>query len=163
MPSEQQVTRAARLLESAHTSLLEAQPTSVDYLEGVAQVRHALCIVGDLLCQSDGHHLNPRLAGMAERLCTDAGLNSSLVAGPAVFLVKYIVRKHGLSALRRMEEKHPWVIPDELKQGEKASTCTCMCRCICTFKAHNSSLSSRQTCPNSRKSSYFRVYFLTNF
>ena len=125
MPGKQQFTEAAQLLERAYISLLKGQRTSVDYLEGVAQVRLVFCMVGDLLGQP-GYHIHPKLLKIAATLCNDTQLNSSPIAGPAVFLVKYIVRKHGLSILRKVEKDHPWVVPDKLRQEVSILVFTCI-------------------------------------
>lgn len=117
------------LLDRSHEMLKahKAHPiVNIEYLEGVARVRFALMHIASLLnslCNS-GIGLQPleyELLELAKRVCMDPVINttdfnaSSIdVVGPAVYLLKLLVRQYGFSCLKSTSEQNSWVLPEGL-------------------------------------------------
>ena len=112
---------------------------TLDLLEGVAKVRYALLVVAGLLQQqvnevggafpaSHTHIIHgataDRLLQKARQACTMEGVNTidstgeRNTTGPIVYLLKMIVRQWGFGCLKKIVERHQWVVPVELRQDE---------------------------------------------
>ena len=98
---------------------------TLEYLEGVAKVRYALSVVAELLnqidhaCSYEDSVLVDKLLGLAREVCVDPNINiigQGNTVGPAVFLIKLLVRQYGLKYLYKASEAHAWVVPEQLKQ-----------------------------------------------
>ena len=101
---------------------------SLGYLESVSQVRFALSVVSELLykqnekgSQAVGHlhtHAAQILIQVAKDCCTDDVMNEE-DSGPAVFLVKLLVRRYGMSFLADLtaDPAMDWVVPLHLKRS----------------------------------------------
>jgi hypothetical protein len=100
---------------------------NIDYLEGVAGMRCALAEVASLLHSSCGvaHQqlrLNSLLIQTAQEVCTDPHTNTTnflvgdLVGpvGPAVYLLRLVIRQYGFNSLRSIAAAFPWVMPEGL-------------------------------------------------
>ena len=113
---------------------LMQQDISLNLLEGVANIRYGLLVVAKLLLRQvskvDGAFLsdNPdissaenQLVDKAHHLCTARSVNAIDITGngnttgPAVYLLKLIVRLAGFGELKKVADKHQWLIPENLK------------------------------------------------
>ena len=129
----------ARKLQSVDISgELMQQHISLDLLEGVANIRYGLFVVAKLLlCQVnkvDGAFLSNnsdiisiaanQLVDKAQYLCAARSVNAIDITGhgnttgPAVYLLKLIVRLAGFGELNKVADKHQWVIPESLRCEE---------------------------------------------
>ena len=58
-----------------------------------------------------------------EELCADSRINTVAsntdVVGPAVYLVKLLVRQYGFPCLKQVCEIHPWIIPEGLRTANQ--------------------------------------------
>ena len=117
----------ADILEKAY-AVLCAQHTcrfadlSVSYLEKVAHMRYGLSVVAEIFSREVTVDEKPiiarRLMQIALKICTDKTVNvfdESGCTGPCIFLVKLIVRQYGVACLDKIVEKHPWVVPEVLR------------------------------------------------
>ncbi len=104
---------------------------TIDYLEGVAGFRFAFMEITSLLHSNfvdntvKKSHLEQQLQfeimQLAEELCGDPVINTidftagvENVTGPAIYLLKLLVRQHGYPCLRHVSELYPWIIPKGL-------------------------------------------------
>ncbi len=98
---------------------------TIDYLEGVAGFRFAIMEIAGLLHASyvDNTLKKSQLEifQLAEELCRDPVINSTDfstngedVMGPAVYLLKLLVRQYGYPCLRHVSELYQWIIPEGL-------------------------------------------------
>lgn len=72
-----------------------------------------------------GHIHQPRefeLLDLAERVCidpavntTDFGTSNIDILGPAVYLIKLLVRQYGFPCLKTVAEEHQWIVPQGLR------------------------------------------------
>lgn len=108
---------------------------TIGYLEGVAGIRFAVMEVASLL---HSHCLNVatvktspwqyQLIQCAEELCADPAVNttdftvsSEDVVGPAVYLLKLLVRKYGFPCLKQVSDQHQWIIPEGLRTADQVA------------------------------------------
>ena len=103
----------------------ERPEVNIEYLEAVAGVRFALMEITHLLHSDtqqqlifDMHHV--------EELCTDRRINTvdfsasnTDIVGPAVYLVKLLVRQYGFPCLKQVCETHPWIVPEGLRTANQ--------------------------------------------
>ncbi len=139
------MTSAAHLLRQGHRALQEhagARVISLEYLEGVAQVRYALSFIAELLSkqttgtpieshQELGVFVN-QLLPAAREACTDPTVNkvdvvgTSGIVGPVVYLLKLLVRRYGTHCLQNIVSSPTllcsWVVPHELQRSEEVET-----------------------------------------
>ena len=101
---------------------------TVDYLESIAGIRYAIAEVACLLNSTDvgnksliEQQQQYELIQLAEEICTDSSINTTDfsasgedVVGPAVYLLKLLVRRYGFPCLRKVSEQHQWIIPEGL-------------------------------------------------
>ena len=59
-----------------------------------------------------------RCACTEDRLNTIDATGKSNTTGPVVYLLKLLVRQAGFSCLKKIVEKHKWVVPDVLRSAE---------------------------------------------
>ena len=143
-PLPQRLAGSVDLLQEGMESLMRAagfsqRDITLDLLEGVAKVRYALQVAAGLLQQqinevggaSPASHAHIVHGAMANRLleearhaCTMEGVNTidstgeRNTTGPIVYLLKMIVRQWGVGCLKKVLERHQWVVPVELRQDE---------------------------------------------
>ena len=92
---------------------------SIALLEGVAGIRFALMEVALLLhhYQQESEivsHGQSELLQVAERVCTDSTINTMeghLISGPAIYLLKLIVRQYGFQTLKMVSQRFSWIVP----------------------------------------------------
>ena len=129
--------RAVQSLEGA--SGLMQRDVSLDLLEGVAKLRYGLLVVANLLQQrvnslggaSSTSHAQVifgsaanQLLEEARRVCSVRSVNTfdtsghGNTTGPAVYLMKLIVRQGGFGELKKVAETDQWVVPESLRQEE---------------------------------------------
>ena len=103
---------------------------TIGYLEAVAGIRFSLMEIANLLhsqCSGAQDHFSWHdqsefeLLQLAENVCTDPAINTKDftvsgrdVVGPAVYLLKLLVRKYGFPCLKQVSGKLNWIIPKGL-------------------------------------------------
>ena len=109
------VEETTMVLDDGHRALRHhgqySDIITLEYLEGVAEVRFALSVVAELLNQSDQPRsqqdgvLVAQLLQQAREICTDPNINcvddtgERDTVGPVVYLIKLLVRQYGLCLL----------------------------------------------------------------
>lgn len=119
---------------------------SIGYLEGVAKVRFVIMEIAEFLHSHfshedetellDEHQLSEvehRLMKRAKKICTDHFINSTDfrtknadMFGPAIYLLKLLVRLYGFPLLKKVSEKYVWVIPEGLRTANLVRSKTIM-------------------------------------
>lgn len=120
------VHESTNLLEDGLSALQKHRQTTptLDYLEGIANVRFALSVVAEVLQNEESRYKSKELLEAGEKLCSDREINhidtsgKTNTVGPVIYLLKLIVRQYGLPSLRAAAENHEWIIPAELKSVE---------------------------------------------
>ena len=63
---------------------------------------------------------------LAERVCTDRAINTTDfgasgedVVGPAVYLLKLLVRQYGFPCLKEVSQQHQWILPEGLRSDDQ--------------------------------------------
>jgi len=125
---------------------------TLGYIEGMAKVRFALSVVAEhfhecatmkpeecATTKPEQFHkhvtMKPALLHAVRTLCTDPSINhidqtgQTDTTGPALYLLKLIVRQYGFSCLTKVAKKHPWVVPHELKQVDEVTMLIADCYC----------------------------------
>ena len=127
--------------------------TSLSYLEAVAKLRCSLSVVAELLysqqtteCWQYTNDDFVLLIEEAKTCCSSIQLNDHNQAGPAVYLVKLLMRQHGLSFLYSLCKNTDllWVVPEHLRQvDEVLHACMhashvqmCTYHCVSILSAH---------------------------
>ena len=117
------------LSEVAHNRTKGDEPVSMEYLESIAQIRFALSVVAELLFKqsrvSRGCHTHTAdlLIQAAKDCCTNDNINDK-DSGPAVYLVKLLVRQYGMSFITTLTTdptSMKWIVPPHLRGSAKAS------------------------------------------
>lgn len=145
LPPEQRLSNALENLNEGYISLKTFSQCHIiksDFLEGVAKVRVVIHFIAELLHvqisstkESDtastlpihGSPLVSRLLHTAEKVCLDSDINftnvleNHKIAGPHFYLVKILIRLHGLPFLRTVIEKYPWIMPGNLATAADVS------------------------------------------
>ena len=105
---------------------------SLDYLESVSQVRYALSVVAELLYKQTekGSQVVGNLYTSAAQIliqvakdcCTEHAMNEK-DSGPAVYLIKLLVRRYGMSFLAGLtaNSANDWVVPTHLKRSKQVT------------------------------------------
>ena len=103
--------------------------TSLSYLEAVAKLRCSLSVVAELLHSQQTvvcwQYTNDDkfviLIEEAKNCCSTLQLNDQNEAGPAVYLVKLLMRQYGPSFLYSMCKNTDflWVVPEHLRQTDE--------------------------------------------
>ena len=113
---------------------------SVSYLQGLARVRFAIWEIAALLHSHFGQEGKTellyvqlsdnenKLMQLAKKVCTDPSINSTNfrsknadMSGPAIYLLKLLVRQYGFSLLKQASEKFVWIIPEGLRTADLVS------------------------------------------
>ena len=100
-------------------------------------MRFALGIVAEVLCTQSprGHVLITKLLKVARAIVEDATINQA-GAGPAIYLLKVIVRRYGISFMIDMQKQHNWLVPSSFPKSEKVYMyfqfviVECFCHCV---------------------------------
>ena len=117
------------------------------YLESVAGVRFAIREIAHLLHQkfsNDDATAAPKpqhlqqlefdLIHLAENVCCDPVINTAdYIAsgvGPAVYLMKLLVRQYGLPCLRDLLVHHHWIVPKGLQPSNRVYIHNIMHACV---------------------------------
>lgn len=134
---EHRIESTIDILYKSHQVLrhYQAEPViNIGYLEGIAGIRFAMMEVATLLyillggiqetfsCQQN--HLALQLIQIAEEVCTDPHINTTNFAesdaiGPAVYLLKLLVRQYGFSCLKKVSTEYQWVVPRGLRTANQ--------------------------------------------
>ena len=83
-------------------------------------MRFALGVVAEVLCTQSprGHHQITKLLEVARAIVEDATINQT-GAGPAIYLLKVIVRRYGISFMIDLQKEHNWLVSSSLLKSEK--------------------------------------------
>ena len=118
------------MLTERKNSIFQHKPQkhlSLEYLESVSQVRFAFAVVAELLhkqkekgSEEVGHLYTDnaqQLIQVAKDCCTDDEINGE-DSGPAIYLVKLLVRQYGMSFLTGLtaDPTMEWVVPSHLRR-----------------------------------------------
>jgi len=120
-----------------HTSHSHGE-ISLGYIEGVAKVRFALSVVAEQLHKHVT--MKPALLHAVRTVCTDPSINhigdtgQTDTTGPALYLLRLIVRQFGFPYLTEVSVEHPWVVPHELKTADEVTMLTL---CYSSFTDYN--------------------------
>ena len=101
----------------------QGTPT-LEYLEGVANVRYSLSVVTEVLKDEETGQNFIELLRTAGQVCCDHKVNyidptgRKDTVGPVIYLLKLIFRQHGMACLKAAAEVHEWLIPAQLKSEE---------------------------------------------
>ncbi len=116
-----------RILES-HADYRSHSHGSLRYLEGVAGIRFALMEISRILYSlfstkdiSPSYEVQQsvsRLMQHAEEVCANV-TGTPDISGPALYLLKMIVRPFGFPCLKFVSEIFEWVIPESLRVSTK--------------------------------------------
>lgn len=109
------------------------------FLRAVAGVRFSMMEVAEVLHnQIPSDITKPQqlaqleftLIQLTQEVCTDPAINSTDfaasdvdVVGPAVYLLKLLVRTYGFACLKEIFEQHKWIIPEGLRSTDQVSYC----------------------------------------
>ena len=90
----------------------------MEYLERIAFMRFSLEKTADIMYNnvSFSSLILSALLDKSKDICIAAG--QSGVQHPALYLIKIIVRLHGLSSLKAIAKVYPWVIPASMKSEQ---------------------------------------------
>jgi hypothetical protein len=117
---------ATTILQDGFCALQEHRPgtPTLEYLEGVANVRFSLSVVAEVLnSEETGQHFM-KLLKAAGQICSDREVNCidpterQNTVGPVIYLLKLIVRQYGMPCLSVAAQIHDWLVPAELKSQE---------------------------------------------
>lgn len=83
-------------------------------------MRFALGVVAEVLCmQSPRRHVQiTKLLEVARNIVEDETINRTS-AGPAIYLLKLIVRHYGTSFMTDLQKQHKWLVPSTLPKSKK--------------------------------------------
>ena len=105
--------------------------STVHYLEAIAGIRFAFLEIANLLHSDREDCID--LFELAEDVCTDPTINTSDftvsgtdVVGPAVYLLKLLVRKYGFPCLKQVYEQFNWIIPEGLRETNQVCFYSCV-------------------------------------
>lgn len=101
----------------------------IGFLEGVAGARFALMeVAGILQSQLSGSNSSKTfsLVKLVKDVCTDQTINTTKfsssrvdIVGPAIYLIKLLVRQFGFPSLKSISKHHQWIIPNGLRRAEQ--------------------------------------------
>lgn len=124
----EQLSVATSCLKEGHSSLTEHTPQQTlnfDFIEGLAKARFALGIVAEVLCTHSpiGVEITHRqeLLQATKAIVEDVKINQ-VDAGPAIYLLKLIVQRYGLSLMTVLQKQHHWLVPTSLTKNNKVYT-----------------------------------------
>lgn len=132
-PLEQRIDAIVAILDNSHHVLrrYQADPViNIGYLEGVAGMRFAMMEVAILLHmlfdnkeEQDLQQLvkiGIHLLQIAEEVCGDFNINTTNftvgdAVGPAVYLLRLLVKQYGFDCLKNVSAECQWVVPEGLR------------------------------------------------
>lgn len=121
----EQVSVATICLKEGHSSLTEHTPQQTlnfDFIEGLAKARYALGIVAEVLCTRSPSGVEitrwQELLEITKAIVEDVKINQ-VDAGPAIYLLKLIVRRYGLSLMTILQKQHHWLVPASFTKYNK--------------------------------------------
>ena len=141
----------------SHPALKEFKSSAninIGYLEGIAGIRFAMmeiakflpCLFRETVSQ-EVQQLGFLLMQAAEDVCKDPAINSPVggdIVGPALYLLKLLVRQQSFPFLKCVSEEYPWIIPEALRTIDQVQYCIqnykrhtlflLFCVCICRRK-----------------------------
>lgn len=132
-PFEHRIEVTIDILENSHGILRRYQSNPVvgiRYLEGIAGMRFALMEAATLL-HLMFHETFPRhqqqlafqLIQTTQDICTDHNINTSDftvdAVGPALYLLKLLVRQYGFNFLKQVSAEYQWIVPAGLRTGNQ--------------------------------------------
>ena len=123
LPISQQMCEVVQILQNSFQTLQELSGSEVTlkYLQSVAGVRFGFSVVAKQLAQKHDQ-ADDDLLKITRVLCRDLRVNvveHTDISGPALYLIKLLVRQFGLQCLQVVSETHSWIIPEELSSGNK--------------------------------------------
>lgn len=140
---ESRLLSTVDILTQSHHVLRGQQSINIGYLEGIAGIRFSIMEVANLLHSGfiDDTAKKSRpvqqvqfvIMQLAEELCVDPAINTtdfaaSDVVGPAIYLLKLLVRQFGFPCLKHVSEHCQWIIPEDLRIADQvllySSTCS---------------------------------------
>lgn len=95
----------------------------LDYLESVARIRFVLAEIVNLLhfhymqahkVSLTMQQIQLKLMQLTEEMCNDSLVNHDVV-GPAIYLVKLLVRQYGFSYLKEVSKKYQWIFSESFR------------------------------------------------
>ena len=111
-----------------HTDYKSRSRGSLHHLESVAAIRFAIMEVARVLYflfsikgVDESHKIQQlvsRLMQHTEEICVNA-TDTSDISGPALYLLKMIVRQFGFPCLNYLSEDFEWIIPNNLRDNTK--------------------------------------------
>ena len=83
-------------------------------------MRFALGVVAQVLCmRSPRKHIQiTKLLEVTRAIVEDETINRTS-AGPAIYLLKLIVRRYGISFMNDLQKQHKWLVPSSLPKSKK--------------------------------------------
>ena len=83
-------------------------------------MRFALGVVAEVLCtqRPTRHAQITKLLQVARAIVEDETINQTS-AGPAIYLLKLIVRHYGISFMNDLQKQHNWLVPSSLPKSKK--------------------------------------------
>ena len=118
----------------------KSNPTiTIRYLEAVAGIRFAMMEAAVLLHSWFGEqetliHTQQQqqlfqLMQTTENICSDPVINTTNFSegdavGPAIYLLKLLVRRFGFTCLQKISIEQRWIIPEGLRQADQVSLCS---------------------------------------
>jgi hypothetical protein len=133
-PLDRRIDDIILILENSHHTLrhYQADPViSIAYLEGVAGRRYSMMELATLLhsvfaVEHDWQRylLGIQLVQISKEVCTDPTINTTNFAegdviGPAVYLLKLLVRQYGFGCLKKVSAEHKWLVPEGLRTSDR--------------------------------------------
>ena len=132
--SKKNMPAVIETLKKSHQALrvYKSNPEiGIKFLEGVAGVRFALMEITSLLyseISSKKKSMPFKVLLLAKDVCTDEDINTTDfsgevdIVGPAVYLIKLLVRQFGFPCLKSISERHQWIVPRDLRRTNQVST-----------------------------------------
>ena len=89
----------------------------------IASLLHSDCIVGTV---RKSQRLQFQIMQLAQGVCTDPAINTTHfgdkaenVVGPAVYLLKLLVRQYGFPCVKQVSERYQWIVPEDLRTADQ--------------------------------------------
>ncbi len=140
LDTESRLQACSEILTKSHITLnkFRCNPViSIAYLEAVAETRFAMMEIANFIHSQFSDEGRMRLdrsmeesatvttlMELAKSVCTDTVINTTTfssrswdVVGPAVYLLKLLMRQFSFSCLKQASEKYLWIVPDGLRNS----------------------------------------------
>ncbi len=92
----------------------------------IASLFHSDYIANTGKKSSFQRQLQFQIMQLAEEVCTDPAINTTDfvddaegVVGPAIYLLKLLVRQYGFPCLKQVSEQHQWIVPEGLRATDQ--------------------------------------------